>query len=72
MAVAVAAAAMPTSGEGWRELRESRQLAVVDVVERTGLNRSTIEKLELGGAVNRSTQTLVGACLGLPVFERDE
>lgn len=63
-----ALAEMPTTGPEWRELRDRRELSVPELSEITGLQPSTIHKLEAGASVNRSTRTLVGAALGLPVF----
>jgi transcriptional regulator with XRE-family HTH domain len=59
-------ASVPVTGDGWRELRERRDLTVTDLALLTGLTRGTIEKLELGGSVNRATRNLVLVALRDP------
>jgi transcriptional regulator with XRE-family HTH domain len=60
---------VPSTGREWQQLREQRGVTVTDLSALTGLQQSTIHKLEAGGSVTRSTRVLVAAALGLPVFD---
>jgi transcriptional regulator with XRE-family HTH domain len=59
---------LPATPEQWRSLREQRGLTLPDLGELTGLQVSTLARLEAGVHVTRSTRTLVAAALGLAVF----
>ena len=66
----------PTTGAGWRRLRERAGLTRTELASRTGLNIATLRTLETTGHASTSTCRLValvlGAALGLTTLERTE
>jgi transcriptional regulator with XRE-family HTH domain len=62
-------ATLPVTASEWRALREQNGLSVAELADLTGLTPATIQRLELGAHCTESTRRLIGAALGLPVFE---
>jgi transcriptional regulator with XRE-family HTH domain len=50
---------IPQTGREWQELREQQALSVDELSQLTGLQKSTLYRLEAGAHVTRSTKTLV-------------
>lgn len=59
---------LPSTGAEWTALRESAGLTRRDLMALTDLHPATIEALETGKRVSRSTRKLVAAACGLDVF----